>query len=111
MHLKILCVKKGDMTQVPYWGPKNRRCHCAKFSSPSELGTGICAPLFSLFHFSSYYYRSNRTEFVYAECIGNNLQVSHRRHIPKFWLPKFSTNACIFYVSQQQNILHVQFQY
>ena len=37
--------QKGDMKQIPYWGPTNIRRHHIKFSHPGDLVPGISAPL------------------------------------------------------------------
>jgi hypothetical protein len=43
-HLKIL-VAKGDIEQVPYWGPTNIRQRRKKFSRYDDMAPGICASL------------------------------------------------------------------
>ena len=44
-NLKILGDVKGDVKQLPYWGPVNIRPHRTKFSLSGDLASGICAPL------------------------------------------------------------------
>jgi hypothetical protein len=38
--------EKGDMEQVPYWGPTNITSHSTRFCGHGGLAAGICAPLF-----------------------------------------------------------------
>jgi len=43
--------QKGEMKEVPHWGPTNNRCHNSKFSYHGNLQPGISALLYATTYF------------------------------------------------------------